>query len=185
MNKTILYFHGFKSSSDSTKAQNLKKFIKKNTKNTLIKVPNLNDNFENAFNEINKIIENSIYEFEPDIVFTHSENDVNNDHQIIYKASIIATRPTSIFKVKKLFSYEVLSSSEWRFDINFVPNFFLKISKNDLEIKWKAMKEYKSEHNVFPFPRSKDGIFTLAKYRGMQCGSEFAESFKLIRQFVC
>ena len=68
MNKTILYFHGFKSSSDSTKAQNLKKFIKKNTKNTLIKVPNLNDNFENAFNEINKIIESC----DNDIVFMGS-----------------------------------------------------------------------------------------------------------------
>lgn len=68
MNKTILYFHGFKSSSDSTKAKNLKKFIKKNTKNTLIKVPNLNDNFENAFNEINKIIESC----NNDIVFMGS-----------------------------------------------------------------------------------------------------------------
>ena len=134
--------------------------------------------------EINKIIEKNISEFEPDTVFTHSENDANNDHNIVYQSSIMATRPTLTKNISKLFSYEVLSTSEWRFDRNFLPNYFFKISKSDLKIKCNALKEYKSEHKSFPFPRSKDGIITLAKFRGMQCGSEFAEAFKLIRQFA-
>ena len=68
MTKTILYFHGFKSSSDSTKAHNLKKFIKHNTKNTLISIPDLSDSFEDAIEEINKLIEDC----ETDIVFIGS-----------------------------------------------------------------------------------------------------------------
>ena len=43
--------------------------------------------------------------------------------------------------------------------------------------------EYETEIKDFPFPRSKDGIITLAKYRGMQSGYKFAEAFKIIRIF--
>jgi len=56
MTETILYFHGFKSSSSSTKAQNLKKFIVKNTKKTKIIIPDLEDNFQNAFNQIENLV---------------------------------------------------------------------------------------------------------------------------------
>ena len=56
MIKTILYFHGFKSSSTSSKAQNLKKFIEKNTKKTKIIIPDLDDNFQNAYNQIEELI---------------------------------------------------------------------------------------------------------------------------------
>ena len=56
MTKTILYFHGFKSSSKSSKAQSLKNFIAKNTKNTKIIIPDLDDNFQNAHNQIEELI---------------------------------------------------------------------------------------------------------------------------------
>ncbi|MDB9747147.1 esterase [Gammaproteobacteria bacterium] len=56
MTKTILYFHGFKSSSKSLKAQSLKNFIAKNTKNTKIIIPDLDDNFQNAHNQIEELI---------------------------------------------------------------------------------------------------------------------------------
>ena len=56
MTKTILYFHGFKSSSKSSKAQSIKNFIAKNTKNTKIIIPDLDDNFQNAHNQIEELI---------------------------------------------------------------------------------------------------------------------------------
>ena len=56
MTKTILYFHGFKSSSKSSKAQSLKNFIAKNAKNTKIIIPDLDDNFQNAYNQIEELI---------------------------------------------------------------------------------------------------------------------------------
>ena len=40
--------------------------------------------------EINKIIENEINTFEPNIIFTHSENDCNNDHRIIFRSTMMA-----------------------------------------------------------------------------------------------
>ena len=56
MTKTILYFHGFKSSSKSSKAQSIKNFIAKNAKNTKIIIPDLDDNFQNAHNQIEELI---------------------------------------------------------------------------------------------------------------------------------
>ena len=131
--------------------------------------------------EINKIIENEIFTYKPDAVFTHSENDTNNDHNIIYRSTLIATRPGSKFLVQSLFSYEVLSSSEWNFSKCFEPNFFIGITQNDIENKINAMLEYKTEIGEYPYPRSKEGILTLAKFRGIQSNNKYAEAFKVIR----
>ena len=68
MNKTILYFHGFKSSSNSKKAHNLKKFINNSSKNTSIIIPDLNDGFHKADAQINNLIRSC----ETDLVFMGS-----------------------------------------------------------------------------------------------------------------
>ena len=132
--------------------------------------------------DINKIIENEIREFKPDIVFTHSNKDANNDHLIVHKATIIATRPGSDSSVSKLYAYEVLSSTEWKFTDSFKPNFFHEITELDLKIKWKALEVYKSEMRPYPFPRSFEAIKSLAQFRGIQCSKHYAESFELIRE---
>lgn len=132
--------------------------------------------------EINKIIEKEIKNFKPDTVFTHSFEDTNNDHIIVHRATQMATRPGSNYFVNTVFSYEVLSSSEWRFTHTFSPNYFEVLSERDVNTKWLSLKEYESEVKDFPYPRSEDGIILLAKYRGMQCGNYYAEAFQLIRK---
>tara|TARA_A100001011_G_C14297513_1_gene839151 strand:+ start:413 stop:1099 length:687 start_codon:yes stop_codon:yes gene_type:complete len=131
--------------------------------------------------DINKIIENEINEFKPDTVFTHSFEDTNNDHLIVHRATQMATRPSSKTFVDKVFSYEVLSSTEFRFTDVFQPNYFESLSNKNVNEKWLALLEYKSEIQKTPFPRNKEGVFTLAKYRGLQSANLYAESFKLIR----
>ncbi len=133
--------------------------------------------------EINKIIESEIKNFSPDTIFTHSEHDTNNDHRIIFNSTLMATRPTSKYKVNNLLTYEIPSSSEWRYVESFQPNYFEELEEADVVKKWDALSFYESEIQEFPFPRSRDGIFTLAKYRGMQSGFNFAEAFKIIRIF--
>jgi LmbE family N-acetylglucosaminyl deacetylase len=134
--------------------------------------------------EINKIIESEINDFKPDAVFTHSFEDTNNDHLIVHRATQMATRPFTTTLVKELFTYEVLSSSEWRFTHTFSPNYFVSLSEEDVLNKWLSLALYESEVKEFPYPRSKEGIFTLAQYRGLQSGNMYAEAFKLIRQIV-
>ena len=53
----ILYLHGFASSADSTKANLITSFVKKNTSSTQILIPDLDNDIENAYHQIDKIIE--------------------------------------------------------------------------------------------------------------------------------
>ena len=57
MTNTILYFHGFKSSSDSGKAQEFKKFIENKTSQTKIIIPDLEDDFKEAHKQIESLID--------------------------------------------------------------------------------------------------------------------------------
>jgi LmbE family N-acetylglucosaminyl deacetylase len=131
--------------------------------------------------EINKIIEKAIREFEPDTVFTHANCDSNQDHVKVYNATLISTRP-GCNSVKNVYSYEVLSSSEWGFHKAFTPNAFFALEEKNVREKYDALDMYKSEIRPFPFPRSEKGIFTLAAQRGMQSGNEYAEAFRIVRQ---
>ena len=134
--------------------------------------------------EINKLIENQINKFNPDTIFTHSSDDCNNDHKIIYKSTLMASRPTPKNKVRNVLTYEVLSSSEWNFNSNFSPNYFVSLEESDLNQKINSFNLYKTEVNHYPFPRSDEGIRNMAKIRGMQVGIKFAEAFKLVRSIV-
>ena len=133
--------------------------------------------------EINKIIEKNINDFAPDTVLTHSPSDVNNDHKIVCNSTLMATRPGAQNHVKKLMSFEVLSSSEWSFIDTFKPNYFEELDDYHVESKCHALSIYESEVKDYPFPRSNEGIRALAMMRGMQSGFKYAEAFNLIRMF--
>ena len=59
MSKTILYFHGFASSSDSNKAKIISSYISKISPNTKLIIPDLDNNFKRAINQIELLIKNS------------------------------------------------------------------------------------------------------------------------------
>ena len=130
--------------------------------------------------DIIKVISKVKEEVKPDIIFTHYEHDLNIDHQITYKAVITATRPMEDECVKEIYSFEILSSTEWNYPISFSPDTYYDIS-NTLNSKIKAMKEYTSELCEYPHPRSLEGIELNAKYQGMRIGKQAAEAFKSIR----
>jgi len=130
--------------------------------------------------EINKIIENEINQYKPDTVLTHSEFDANNDHRIVNRSVIMATRPGTYKMLKKVAVFETQSSSEWNFTNVFLPNNFIALTEEDIEKKWKALSYFKTEVRQYPHPRSYEGLITLAKYRGMQVGTHFAESYQII-----
>lgn len=133
--------------------------------------------------KIANIVEEEIKKFKPEVIFTHSNYDVNMDHKTVYQACLQATRPTkSTNKIKALISFEILSSTEWKFSKIFEPNLFINIEK-EIKFKIKALKRYKTEIGKFPHPRSEEGLRSLAKYRGMQSHNNFAEAFKIVRLF--
>ena len=124
-----------------------------------------------------EIIKNKI---RPSIVFTHFREDLNIDHQITYKAVLAAFRPLPRCGTRKIYSFEILSSTEWAYPIKFSPNVFFDISET-LDLKIRAMKQYAGELREFPHPRSIEGIKLNAKVWGMKAGLKYAEAFELVR----
>ena len=133
--------------------------------------------------EINKLIETHINSFNPDTIFTHSGIDANNDHRVIHRATLMATRPRVGSPIRRVLAFEILSSSEWSFGEAFHPTWFEEISDEDLMLKFSCLSAYESEVKSYPFPRSEEGLRVLAMRRGMQSGFHLAEAFMLIREF--
>lgn len=130
--------------------------------------------------DIIKVIAKIKDEVKPDIIFTHYEHDLNIDHQITYKAVITATRPMQDECVKEIYSFEVLSSTEWNCPISFSPDVYYDIG-DTLDLKIKAMEEYISELCEYPHPRSLEGINLNAKYLGLRIGKKAVEAFECVR----
>ena len=59
MTKTILYLHGFASSSNSNKAKIVSSYISKISSNSKLMIPNLDNNFKKAVSQIELLIKNS------------------------------------------------------------------------------------------------------------------------------
>ena len=130
--------------------------------------------------DIVKVISKIKEEIKPDIIFTHFENDLNIDHRITYQAVLTATRPMEDECVKEIYSFEILSSTEWNYPLSFSPDTFFDIS-DTIDLKIEAMKKYTSELCQYPHPRSLEGIELNAKYQGMRVGKKYVESFKSVR----
>lgn len=130
--------------------------------------------------DIVKVVEKIKKEVSPDIIFTHNSDDLNIDHQLTYKAVLTAVRPLAGESVKDIFSFEVLSSTEWNYPSVFSPDVFFNITET-LDLKLRAMRAYASELRNFPHPRSLEGIKVNALVRGMQINTKYAEAFKCVR----
>lgn len=164
----------------------LRKEIKR--ANSLIGVQDvfIRDLPDNRFDQLDlldvvKEVEEIKKKIRPDVVFTHFEHDLNIDHQVTFRAVLTATRPMQGETVKEFYSYEVMSSTEWRFPLTFSPNVFVDISET-IENKIKAMAVYESELRDFPHPRSLEGIKLTAQNWGIKIGVNYAEAFRLIRK---
>ena len=133
--------------------------------------------------DIVKIIEGHIEKINPDYVYTHHFSDLNFDHVLTNRATLIATRPLENSSVKTVLSYEVPSSTEWAFQttrLGFQPNVFVDVTKT-LDTKIEAMKIYDGENREFPHPRSSESLRAIACRWGSVSGLKAAEAFELIR----
>lgn len=134
--------------------------------------------------EVNNIIETTIREVEPDIVYTHFWGDVNMDHKCVYESTLVATRPTPQQKIKELYCYRVPSSTEWSPQITnsiFMSNTYYDISSY-CEQKYDAISKYETELRPYPHPRSIKYVNIMDISTGLKCGLDSAEEFILIRK---
>lgn len=122
--------------------------------------------------KLSPLIEN----YSPDLIYTHSQQDLNIDHRITFESVITACRPLPGQNTKGIFSFEIPSSTDWFGANNFQANMFADITKY-LTIKLKALALYESEMRPWPHARSMRALESLASWRGATVGKEAAEAF--------
>ena len=133
--------------------------------------------------QVVKKVELIINKLRPDIIYTHHAYDLNIDHRLAFQAVLTACRPQPEFFVKKILTFEILSSTEWQAkDRNnmFCPNKYNNIA-DFIDEKLEVLNIYKDELREYPHPRSLEGIRILAQYRGLEVGFKYAEAFQVIR----
>lgn len=104
----------------------------------------------------------------PDFVFIPSVNDVHQDHFTIAQESLRA------FKYSNLLCYEL----PWN-NLTFNTSCFCVLNEEHISKKIEAIKQYESQkHRTYA---SEDFIKSLAKVRGTQINTEYAECFEILR----
>ena len=132
--------------------------------------------------EIIQRLETIICELEPNIIYTHHHGDLNIDHRITHHAVLTACRPVPGNSVCEIYSFEVMSSTEWATPeaAPFMPNHYVDISKH-LNAKFDALRAYQLEMRDAPHSRSIQNLTSLACYRGHTVGVPAAEAFMVLR----
>jgi LmbE family N-acetylglucosaminyl deacetylase len=104
----------------------------------------------------------------PDLVLLPAASDVHQDHQVIHQEGLRAFKNTSFA------GYEL----PWN-NYSFHTNCFIKLTEKEIEKKIASLKAYQSQsHRNYMNP---DFIRSLAKVRGVQCNSDFAEAFEIYK----
>ena len=137
-------------------------------------------------NFLTNIIFSYFKKYKPDIVYTHYEHDLNVDHYHTFFSTFVASRPNSEFKIKKLLSFEIPSSTDWGINSNnkiFNPNYFVDISKFSKK-KELLLNQYKFEMRKTPHSRSITNINALSVVRGGMAGIHKAEAF-FVNRIIC
>ena len=127
-------------------------------------------------------LETIIREVRPQLVYCQYGGDVNRDHELLFKALLVATRPTEEC-IEAIYSFDTASSTEWAYPRTFVPDMWVDIS-DTLETKLAAMACYQTETREYPHPRSLKGLSNRARAWGNQSCLDAAEVFMTIRRVV-
>jgi LmbE family N-acetylglucosaminyl deacetylase len=119
---------------------------------------------------------------QPRVVYCQYGGDVNRDHQLLFKATLVATRPLAR-SIEAIYAYSTLSSTEWGYPRTFNPDTWVDISAT-LDQKLAAMACYQSELQDFPHPRSLRAIKSKAEADGSACCLHAAEPFMTVRRIT-
>lgn len=106
-----------------------------------------------------------------DLILMPSLKDIHQDHLTVAQEGLRAFKTTSIL------GYELI----WN-NLSFDTTCFIRIEERHLQNKIEALKHYKSQKGrdyVSP-----DFVKSLARTRGVQIGTQYAEAFEVIRWVI-
>lgn len=134
--------------------------------------------------ELNRLIEGTVDAVQPEAVYTHFYGDVNIDHQMVYRSTLVAARPVPCQCVRELYCYRVPSSTEWTPQLGhtvFLSNVMVDISGFE-DPKEQALLAYQTEARDYPHPRSPQYVRETDRARGLEWGLGPTEAFWLLRK---
>jgi N-acetylglucosamine malate deacetylase 1 len=103
-----------------------------------------------------------------DLILMPCLNDIHQDHTTVALESLRA------FKTKTILGYELI----WN-NLSFNTTSFVCLEERHIHSKIAALRAYKSQrHRDY---MRKEFVFSLARTRGVQIGSQYAEAFEVIR----
>ena len=109
-------------------------------------------------------------ELDPEMVFLPSGNDLHQDHYVVNEEGL------RVFKERSVWGYEL----PWN-QIEFSAQAFVALRRRDIDAKWKALEAYKSQLELTRPYFSWEFIESLARVRGVQIKTEYAEAFEVMR----
>ena len=126
----------------------------------------------------------------PDFIITHDPNDYMPDHtatsRLVFDASFAATVPhyqSGVMGAARLVPIYYMDNLA---GVNFVPTEFVDVSDH-IDKKLEMLECHESQvvwmrdHDNIDFP---DMVKTCCRYRGYQCGAEYAEAFRMCQAYL-
>ena len=107
-------------------------------------------------------------EIQPDIIFTHTEKDIHQDHNAMTREALRAYRGITVL------GFDVVRSSH-----GFFPNFFVEVTQEDVDAKLNALMQYKTYQDKYYFEA--DLLRATMVRHGALAEKPFAEGFDILR----
>jgi len=107
-------------------------------------------------------------EFQPDIIFVHSRQDVHQDHNTMTEESLRAFRGITVL------GFDVVRSS-----YGFFPHFLAEVSEEDVNAKIKALSQYETYRDKYYF--NSELTRSISIRHGALAEIPFAEGFDILR----
>ena len=127
---------------------------------------------------------------DPDVIITHDPDDYMPDHtavsRLVFDASFTATLPNYPTKVDKVAKLVPIYYMDTLAGVNFNPTEFVDIA-DEIDLKIDMLECHESqlvwmrEHDGIDFA---DMVRTCSRYRGYQCGAEYAEGFRQCQVYL-
>jgi len=109
----------------------------------------------------------------PKSVFVHAAKDTyHQDHVAAHAITMAACRKS----IRNVFCYESVFNYA---DAEMIPNGYVSITPDDLEMKCNALRSYTSEYKKFGGEKWIETVVALARMRGFKLGCEYAEAFEI------
>lgn len=137
--------------------------------------------YQYDLNDMIDIISKQISKIEPELLILPFYNDVHSDHKNVFEWCLPVTKSFRYPYIKNILMMEIISETDFSVATpSFEPNYYVDIS-DYFEDKLKITNIYEDQFEQYPFPRSVEGITSMAQSRGVVAGTRFAEAFQVLK----